>query len=327
MDANVADRRIRAQVRETPLRLSRPLSESTGASVFLKLENLQETGSFKLRGAANKLLLLTGEQAAQGVIAASNGNHALAVATIGRKLGIPVEVFVSEHIDPVRRNRIEALQARVQTVKGDSLLAEQTARRTAEQSGRTYVSPYNDPDVIAGQGTIAVEVLRQLYRAGSSGPDVVFVAVGGGGLIGGIGLHLKTASPATSVVGCWPENSPVLYECLRAGEIIDVPEEPTLSVSTTGGMEAGAITLALAQQVIDREVLVTEAEILAASRRIYREDDQIVEGAAAVAVAAFLKSAGDYAGQTVVIVICGGNAGPALEARIKAADDVQSVSN
>jgi len=317
MEAANADRRIRAHVRETPLRHSNRLSKSTGASVFLKLENLQETGSFKLRGAANKLLLLPRELAARGVIAASNGNHALAVATIGRKLGMPVEVFVSEHVDPVRRNRIESLHAIVRTVKGDSLLAEQTARRTAEQSGRTYVSPYNDGKVIAGQGTIAVEILRQLSHAGSGAFDAVFVAVGGGGLIGGIGSHLKTVSPSTRIVGCWPENSPVLYECLRAGEIIEVPEKPTLSVSTTGGMEAEAVTLAIAQQVIDRKVLVTEAEILAASRRIYREDDQLVEGAAAVAVAAFLKSAGDYAGKTVVIVICGGNADPALEARIK----------
>ncbi|MDP9198397.1 MAG: threonine/serine dehydratase [Pseudomonadota bacterium] len=317
MKATIADRRISAHVRETPLRHSLRLSASTGANVFLKLENLQETGSFKLRGAANKLLLLTRDQAARGVIAASNGNHALAVATIGRKLGIPVEVFVSEHVDPVRRDRIEALQAIVQTVKGDSLLAEQTARRTAELSGRAYVSPYNDRDVIAGQGTIAVEILRQLAQAGSSGLDAVFVAVGGGGLIGGLGMHLKSVSPATRIVGCWPENSPVLHECLRAGEIIDVPEKPTLSVSTTGGMEAEAVTLGIARQVIDRKVLVTEAEILAASRRIYREDDQLVEGAAAVAVAAFLRSADDYAGKTVVIVICGGNADPGLKARIK----------
>jgi len=317
MESAIAEKRIRAHVRETPLRYSSRLSASTGAIVFLKLENLQETGSFKLRGAANKLLSLPREQAARGIVAASNGNHALAVATVGRELGIPVEVFVSEHVDPARRNRIESLQAIVQTVNGDSLLAEQTARRMAGQSGRTYVSPYNDVDVIAGQGTIAVEILRQLSRSGSSGPDTVFVAVGGGGLIGGIGSYLKTVSPVTKIVGCWPENSPVLYECLHAGKIIDVPEKLTLSVSTTGGMEAEAVTFAIAQQVIDRKVLVTEAEILDASRRIYRDDDQLIEGAAAVAVAAFLKSAGDYAGKTVVIVICGGNADPALEARIK----------
>jgi threonine dehydratase len=224
VEAAAAEQRIRAHVRETPLRHSPRMSASTDASVFLKLENLQETGSFKLRGAANKLLSLPREQAARGIVAASNGNHALAVATVGRKLGIPVEVFVSEHVDPVRRSRIESLQAVVQTVQGDSLLAERTARRAADQSGRTYVSPYNDRDVIAGQGTIAVEILRQLTQSGMSGPDAVLVAVGGGGLIGGIGSHLKQVSPVTTIVGCWPENSPVLYECLRAGEIIVVPE-------------------------------------------------------------------------------------------------------
>ena len=317
MDSTAAERRIRAHIRETPLLHSRWLSESARANVLLKLENLQESGAFKMRGAANKLLSLPGEQAARGIVTASNGNHALAVATIGRRLGIPVEVFVSEHIDPHRRNRIESLQARVQMVKGDALLAEQTARREAEQSGRTYVSPYNDWDVIAGQGTIAVEILRQLPQFGTERLDAVFVSVGGGGLIGGIGLHLEPVSPDTEVVGCWPENSAVLYECMRAGKIIEVPEQPTLSVSTAGGVESEAITFGVAQQVIDRGVLVSEAEILDAARRVLREDDQLLEGAAAVAVAAFLKSAGDYADKTVVIVICGGNADPALEARIK----------
>lgn len=317
MDSTAAEQRIRAHIRETPLKHSRGLSESSRASVFLKLENLQETGAFKLRGAAYKLLSLTSEQAARGVVAASNGNHALAVATIGKRLGIAVEVFVSEHVDPLRRSKIESLQARVQTVKGDSLLAEQMARREAEQSGRTYVSPYNDMDVMTGQGTLAVEVLRQLPHFDTQRLDAVFVAVGGGGLIGGIGSHLKSVSPDSEIVGCWPENSPVLYECLHAGKIIEVSEKPTLSVSTAGGMEPDSVTFAVAQQVIDRKVAVTEREILEAARRIFREDDQLVEGAAAVAVAAFLKSAGDYAGKSVVIVICGGNADPALEAKIK----------
>ena len=317
MDSTVAEGRIRAHIRETPLKHSRALSDSTRANVFLKLDNLQETGAFKLRGAAYKLHSLPREQAARGIVAASNGNHALAVAHIGLKLGIPVEVFVSEHVDPVRKTKIESLQARVHTVDGDSLLAEQTARREAEQSGRTYVSPYNDRDVVTGQGTIAVEILRQLSQSGAGKLDAVFVAVGGGGLIGGIGLHLNSVSPETEVVGCWPENSPVLYECIRAGRIIDVLEKPTLSVSTAGGMEADSVTLEIAGEVIDRSVMVSEDEIMHAARRVYREDGQLLEGAAAVAVAAFLKSAGDYAGETVVIVICGGNADPGLEERIK----------
>lgn len=317
MNSIAALQRIRTYIRETPLTQSRQLSESTRANVILKLENMQETGSFKLRGAANKLLTLPRDQAKRGVVAASNGNHALAVATIGRKLGLPVDVFVSELIHPSRRSRIEALQARVQAVSGDPLLAELAARREAERSGRTYVSPYNDTDVIEGQGTIAVEILRQLDEQGAAGPDAIFVAVGGGGLIGGIGMHLDSAAPDTEVVGCWPENSPVLHECLRAGEIIEVPEKPTMSVSTAGGVEPGTVTFSIVRQVLDRSVLVTESEILDAARRIYRDDGQLIEGAAAVAVAAFLKSAGDYAGKTVAIVICGGNADPALEAEIR----------
>jgi threonine dehydratase len=250
MEAAVAEQRIRAHVRETPLWRSRRMSASSRADVFLKLENLQETGSFKLRGAANKLLSLPGAQAARGIVAASNGNHALAVATIGRELGIPVEVFVSEHVDPLRRSKIESMQALVQTVGGNSLLAEQTARRAAEKSGRTYVSPYNDRDVVTGQATNAAEILRQLARTGTNGPDAVFVAVGGGGLIGGIGLHLKSVSPVTEIVGA---DRRILPCCMSA----------------------------------------------------------------CAPVAAFLKSADDYAGKAVVIVICGGNADPALEASNK----------
>jgi len=318
MDSTAAERRIRTYIRETPLTQSRALSEATRARVYLKLENLQETGAFKLRGAANKLLSLTRDEATRGLVAASTGNHALAVATIARKLAIPAEIFVSEHIHPEKRARIEALQARVNAVKGDALLAEVTARREAESSGRPYISPYNDPVVIEGQGTLAVEITRQLPRLGDDSLAAIFVAVGGGGLIAGIGAHLERVSPATLVVGCWPENSPALHECMLAGEIIEVPEKPTWSTSTAGGVEPGAITLEMCRRVIDRSILVTEEEILDAARRVYRDDAQLIEGAAAVAVAALLKSAADYAGKTVVIVVCGGNVDPDFAARVKA---------
>ena len=243
MDSIAALERIRTHVRETPLRLAQSLGAATGTRVYLKLENRQDTGAFKLRGAANKLLSLPRAVSARGVVAASTGNHALAVSTIARKLGIPVEIFVSEHIHPHKRAKIEALQARVNAVAGDHLFAELEARRDAERTNRPYVSPYNDPEVIAGQGTVAVEILRQMAEQAAGPLDAVFVAVGGGGLIGGIGTHLKRASPDTQVVGCWPENSPALHECLRAGAIIDVPERPTWSTSTAGGVEPGAITL------------------------------------------------------------------------------------
>jgi threonine dehydratase len=317
MDSAAALQRIRPYVRETPLQHSPGLAEATGATVYLKLENVQETGAFKLRGAANKLLSLSREEAARGIVAASTGNHALAVATMGSKLGIPVEIFVSEHIHPRKRSRIEGLNARVRAIAGDALAAELAARREGERSGRPYVSPYNDPVVIEGQGTLAVEVLQQLAVLGAGRPDAVFVAVGGGGLVGGIGTHVREASPGTGIVGCWPANSPALHACIQAGAIIEVPEKPTFSTSTAGGVEPGAITLPICRRVIDRDILVSEDEILDATRRVFRQDGQLIEGAAGVAVAAFLQSAGDYVAKTVVIIVCGGNVDPEFEARVR----------
>lgn len=318
IDSAAAAARIAGQVRETPLLHSRALSEATGAAALLKLENRQETGAFKLRGAANKLLKLPRERASRGIVAASAGNHALAVATIGGRLGIPVEIFVSEQLHPTKRARIEALGATLRVVEGDALAAELAATREAAASGRPNVSPYNDFDVIEGQGTVAVELLRQLPSTGSARLDAVFVAVGGGGLVGGIGHHLAVHSPRTQVVGCWPANSDVLFRCLEAGEIRDFPSTRTWSASTAGGVEPGAVTFDLCRRVIGRGITVSEDEILAAARRLWREEGMLVEGAAGVAVAAWLKAAAGYAGMTVAIVVCGGNADPAFEAAVRA---------
>ena len=181
----------------------------------------------------------------------------------------------------------------------------------SDTSGRVFISPYNDLDVVAGQGTIAVELHQQVPQL-----DAVFVAVGGGGLIGGIGSYLKSVSPSTEIVGCWPETSPVLYECLRAGRVIDVAERPTLSESTAGGLEPGSVTLPLCQSVIDRGILVSEAEIRAALRLILETEHWLVEGAAAVAVAAFRQDARRWDGKRVAIVLCGRNVSPEVLAQI-----------
>jgi threonine dehydratase len=317
IDSNEAAARIGASIRETPLTRSASLSAATGAAVLLKLDNRQETGAFKLRGATNKLLKLSRDAAARGVVAASAGNHAFAVATVGGRLGIPVEIYVSDHLHPAKRARIEALGAALNVVPGEPLAAELAAVEVSRSSGRPNVSPYNDPDVIEGQGTIAVEVLRQIGALGVAKLDAFFVSVGGGGLVSGIGSHLKRHSPATQVVGCWPANSDVMFRCMQAGEIRDFPYSDTWSTSTAGGVEPGAITLDLCRRVIDRSVLVSEDEILAAARRVWREEGQLIEGAAAVAVAAFLKTAADYAGKTVAILLCGGNANPDFEALVR----------
>ena len=297
-----AHTRIRSSVLRTPIEEMPELAPDSSARVLFKMENLQETGSFKLRGATNKIFSLTPQQAAEGVIAASNGNHGLGVAAAARRTGIRAEVYVSSHVSPAKAKRIEELGATLRQVGSNPLDAELSARAAAQQSGKVFISPYNDLDVMAGQGTIAIELLQQVPHL-----DAVFVAVGGGGLIGGIGAYLKWAAPQTEVVGCWPENSPVLYESIKAGRILDVPEQPTVSESTAGGLEQDSVTLEVCKNVIDRSVLVSEEEILATMRRVRDLKGWMIEGAAGVALAAFVKHASEYRGKTVAVIICGGN--------------------
>jgi threonine dehydratase len=297
--------RIRSAITETPVEQIVGLTPDASAELFFKLENLQQTGSFKLRGASNKILSLSSGDAALGVIAASNGNHGLGVAAAARRAGIAAEVYVSSHVSPAKARRIEEYGARIQRAGDDPLEAELAARAAATRQGKVFISPYNDAQVMAGQGTIAVELQQQLPSI-----DALFVAVGGGGLIGGIGAYMKCASRRTEIVGCWPENSRVLHESIKAGRILDFPEQPTLSESTAGGLESGSVTLDVCASVIDRSGLVSEDEILDAMRRVRSLRGWVIEGAAAVAVAAFLKEAQNYRGKRVAVVICGGNVSP-----------------
>lgn len=305
-----AHERIRASIVETPVEDVSPIFPGISTRVFFKMENLQRTGSFKLRGATNKILLLSKSQAAAGVIAASNGNHGLAVATAAGQAGITAEVFVSQHVSPGKAQRIEQMGAIIRRYGTDPLEAEVAARRAAEKSGKVFISPYNDLDVMAGQGTIAVELVQQLGSL-----DALFVAVGGGGLIGGIGTYLKSVLPQAEVVGCWPQNSPVLHESIKAGRIVAADERPTVSESTAGGLELGSVTLEVCSRVIDRSVLVSEDEILSAMRLVRDAKGWLIEGAAGVAVAALQKEISHYQGKTVAVIICGGN----LSEKVRAA--------
>lgn len=297
--------RIRSSVLETPLEPVAGPVTVVPVHLFFKREDLQHTGSFKIRGATNKILSLTPAQAAAGVIAASNGNHGLGVAAAARRAGIDAEVYVSSHVSPAKAQRIEQMGARLRRVGDGPLDAELAARQAAAESGKVFISPYNDSDVMFGQGTIGLELVEQHERI-----DAIFVAVGGGGLIGGIGAYLKKASPETEIVGCWPQNSPVMYEAIKAGRIVDVAEQPTLSESTAGGLEPDSVTLKICQDVIDVSVLVSEEEILAAMKLVRNSQGWLMEGAAAVALAAFRKEATRYNGKNVVVVICGGNLSP-----------------
>jgi threonine dehydratase len=297
-----AEARIRPLVRETPVDRSLHLSRLGEAEVYLKLEHLQHTGSFKLRGATNKILSLDDEQLREGVIAASTGNHGMGVCYAARHAGAVATIYLPHDVSEQKLATIKQLGGIPILSAGDCLEAEYSAREAARKSGQVFISPYNDAQVIGGQGTIGLELARQLDRI-----DAVFVAVGGGGLIAGIAAYLKSASPHTRVIGCWPENSRPLYECLRAGRIIEVPEEPTISESTAGGIEEGSITFTLCQQLIDDYALVSEAEIIEAMRLIFDEEHWIIEGSAGVAVAAYLKEREKYAGQNVAIILCGRN--------------------
>ena len=279
--------------------------------MYAKLEQLQTTGSFKLRGAANKIMSLTPEAAAAGVVTSSTGNHGLAVAAAAQYRSIDAEVFLSSQVPDAKWKKIESHGARIRIAGQNPLDAEITARTAAEESGRTYVSPYNDRHVVAGQGTIGVELMRQVENI-----DAIFIATGGGGLISGVGTYLRDKSPHTEIVGCWPENSRVLYECLRAGNVIEFPESYTLSESTAGGVEPGSMTFELAQAAMHRGVLVSEEAILDAMKWAH-EQNWIIEGAAGVALAAFFQEASRYEGKTVVVLFCGGNLSPEVQSRMQ----------
>jgi threonine dehydratase len=293
---------IRPQVLVTPLERSRPLSNALGCEVLLKAEHLQPTGTFKVRGATNKIHLLGEDGRRTGVITASTGNHGKAVARAGALAGVPVIVYVAASTAKSKMEAIKELGAELVVVDGNPLDAELQARRRAAEEKRPYVSPYNDLDVVAGQGTLGMELMEQAPQL-----DAVFISVGGGGLIGGTGTAIKHLRPETRVVGVWPENSACLLKALEAGRIIDVAESPTLSDSTAGAVEPGSVTFPICQSVIDQTVTVTESEIAAAMRSIAAAEHWIVEGSAGVALAGLMKLADAYRGQKVAVVLCGRN--------------------
>ena len=300
--ARQAARRVARQVERTPLQRSVAFSEMLGADVYFKLENRQSTGSFKFRGATNRLLTLSDEQRAQGCVAASSGNHGAAVACAMQALGVKGVIFVPEQTSSAKVEKIKAYGGDVRFFGTDGLDTEQHARAFAQQNGMFYLSPYNDEEVMTGQGSCGVEIIEDLPNV-----EAVFVAVGGGGLIGGIGAVLKDHDPGIKVYGCQPMASPVMARSVEAGEIIDMPSEATLSDGTAGGIEEDALTFPLNQAVVDDWVLVKEKQIAMAMHLYMETEKDAIEGAAGVAVAGLLERRNEIAGKKVVVVICGGN--------------------
>lgn len=306
--AAAAERLIRGKVRETPLERSDALSEAAGCEVSLKLENFQETGSFKLRGALAKLSSMDPSELSAGLVTASTGNHGLACAYAASLLGARVEIVLPEGVPAWRVDRLRATGATIHVHGSECTEAEAWARAEAERTGQVYLPPYNDIDVLAGHGTIALELLRQ-----SSGVDALSASVGGGGLISGVAATLKDSGLSPLVLGCLPENSPAMYESVRAGRIVRSDVRPTLSDSTAGNVEEGAMTFDLCRRYVDDWTLVSEREIRNAMELVYREHQMVVEGAAGVALAGFLKAVpglGLNPGSLAVIIVCGGNVSP-----------------
>lgn len=301
-DIVLAANRIGPYIRETPLEHSPYFSEISGASVYFKLENLQHTCSFKLRGAFNKLLTLGEDERKAGCVAASSGNHGAAIAWAMKRLGVSGVIFVPEQTSPTKVDAIRRAGGEVRFFGTDGLDTENHAREYADENGMAYLSPYNDLQVIAGQGSCGVEIARQL-----SPVDAVFIAVGGGGLISGVGVFLKSVNPGIEVVSCQPAASKVMTESVKAGRILEMPSEPTLSDGTAGGIEEGAITFELCREVVDRYVVVDEEQIAEAMRAFIDSHHMLLEGAAGVAIAGMLSAADDYRGKNVVVIVCGGN--------------------
>ena len=297
-----ADGRIAHLIRRTPLEPSADLSRENRGAVFLKLENIQHTGSFKVRGALSRLTALGADERRAGIITASSGNHGLATAFGMHRLDVDGAIYLPEGASRLKVEMLEAMGARIRFYGSDCDATEGFAREQAAANGQVYISPYNDPIVIGGQGTLGLELIHQL-------PDVdcVMASVGGGGLISGVAGVLKHHRRSIRVIGCLPEMSPAMARSVAAGRIVTVSGDKTLSDGTAGGIEPGAITFDMCRDLVDDWVLVTESEIASAMTRVFDQHRLVIEGAAGVTVAGFLKIADRLAGQRVALIVCGGN--------------------
>lgn len=311
IDLYRARERLRGHIRRTELVPSPTLGERTGAPVHLKLECLQTTGSFKLRGASNALLALDEEARARGVVAVSTGNHARALAFAARRFGVRAAICMSRLVPANKVDAVRALGAEVHITGESQDEAQLEVDRLVREQGLSLVPPFDHPEVIAGQGTLGLELLEDL-----PGVDTVLVPLSGGGLLAGVALAMKSASPAIRVVGVTMERGCAMHASLRAGRPVQVEELATLADSLGGGIGLdNRHTFAMAQTLVDDTVLVSEAEIAEAIRHVYRHEQLIVEGSGAVGVAALL--AGRIAAPgTTAVLLSGANIDMDLHRRI-----------
>jgi threonine dehydratase len=307
-DVRAAARRIRELVHRTPLRPSLGLHERLGRPVHLKLESMQPTGAFKLRGAANHILSLPQEQQQRGVITQSSGNHGRAVAYVARQLAIPAVVCLSQRVPEAKVAAIRSLGAEVVVEGGDQEASMAVAERLTAERGLTFIPPFDDPDVIAGQGTIALELFEQRPSL-----DSILVPVSGGGLAAGVALAAKALAaeglaPSVRVFGVSQAQGAAVYESLRAGRQVEVEEPESWADALIGSLnDANRYTLALCRELLDDVVLVSEEEIERGLLWAFRREHLILEGGGAVGLAALLARPRYDWGHDVAVLCTGDN--------------------
>ena len=311
-----ADERIAPHIVRTPL------THDAARNLYVKWENRQKTGSFKARGALNKILALENWEREAGIVTASAGNHGQGVALAGQLTGARVTCFVSEHTVPVKVDAIRALGAEIVAIPGGYPEAEAAGRKFAAENQKTWVSPYNDGQIIAGQGTIGLELINSPLFSGE-GPGVrltILVPVSGGGLIAGIGAALMRLSPRPRLVGVQPETAPFMHGLFYRGSQAGIPDLPSLADGLTGAVEADSVTIPMVKQLVDEIVLVSEEEIARAVAFAFIEYGETIEPSGAVTIAAALRGLAGSGPQ--VAIVSGGNIQPEVHARI-VADYVQ----
>ena len=301
-DFKKALHRIKNHIRKTPLDYSEYFSQKSGAKVYLKCENLQITGSFKLRGAMNAMLSLSQEQQKKGVVTASAGNHGKAISFCAQLLSLPASIYVPEYIQKTKIQAIISYGANLHVEGKIFDESELLARKAEKTEGKIYISAYNDEFVIAGQGTIGLEIFEDLEHV-----DSILIPISGGGLFAGVAASVKGLYPHIKCYGVQAEAAPVMYESLRQGKLVSTPEEETIAEVLSGGIEEGCITFPYVEKYCEEILLVNESEIKAALIEFISHHKMLCEGGSAVGLAAVKKFKEKFIGETVVIIITGSN--------------------
>lgn len=298
-----ARKRISSLVKKTPLIKSLAISERAGRPVYLKLENTHEIGAFKIRGAANKILSLSDDEKRRGVTTYSTGNHGMAVAFVAQNIGIEATVCISSRVPKMKVDSLERLGARLEIVGESQDAAGVRCFELEKERGYTVIEPFDDPYVIAGQGTIGLELLEDLPTLSD-----VLVPLSGGGLLSGIGLALKTNSPDVRITGVSMERSAVMHESLKAGKPLEMEESETLADSLLGGIGLdNRYTFDMVEEYMDQLVLIPEEDIGYAMAYMMDKERMIVEGAAATGIAAVLGNQIPHQNGALVVIITGRN--------------------